>query len=194
MNKKSLYWSIGIFAVIIILVFFLIYTNSQKTGTATPAPTGTVPTGTGQNATSTNQKAISYVIDGQTVTLVNGESTLPSPADSSATIKTKYFGNEAFGDLNGDDISDIALILTQNSGGSGTFYYVVVAFSTPDGLVGTNGVLLGDRISPQTTEIKNRQLIVNYADRKAGEPMTAAPSFAISKYLSLVGNKLVEAK
>jgi hypothetical protein len=93
-------------------------------------------------------------------------------------------------DFNGDGKQDTVFILTQNNGGSGTFYYVVVALSGPDGYSGTNGVLLGDRVAPQTTEIKNGQIIVNYADRKAGEAMTVAPSVGVSKYLNLNGNKL----
>ncbi|MEI6238543.1 MAG: hypothetical protein WCP15_03355, partial [bacterium] len=192
MNNKTKYWSLGIFVVVIGFAIFLFYPNSQKTGVANPSPSGTDLTGTGQTATSTNQKPISYIIAEQTVTLVNGESVLPAPAGSSAKVTTKYFGNSATGDLNGDGISDIAFILTQNSGGSGTFYYVVATFSTPDGFVGTNAVLLGDRISPQTTEIKNGQIIVNYADRKAGEPMTTSPSLGVSKYLRLIGNKLTD--
>jgi hypothetical protein len=82
--------------------------------------------------------------------------------------------------------------LTQNNGGSGTFYYVVVALSSPNGYIGTNGILLGDRIAPQTTEIKNGQIIVNYADRKTGEAMTIAPSVGVSKYLNVNGNRLIE--
>jgi len=59
---------------------------------------------------------------------------------------------------------------------------------------GTNAILLGDRIAPQTTEIKNGQVIVNYADRAAGEPMTARPSVGVSKYLKVEGTTLVEAQ
>jgi len=141
-------------------------------------------------------KNSTYTIEGQPVTLVNGrairqlaEAAAPSSAEK---VVTQYFGNEATGDLNGDGIPDVAFLLTQNSGGSGTFYYVVVALGAIDGYQGTNAVLLGDRIAPQTTEIKDGQLIVNYADRAAGEPMTAQPSMGVSKYLKVDGTTLVE--
>lgn len=126
-----------------------------------------------------------YSIDGQSVLLVNGRAETPAAPGSASKVVTQYFGNQATGDLNGDGVADIAFLLTQNSGGSGTFYYVVAALKAADGYQGTNAVLLGDRIAPQTTEIRDGKLIVNYADRKAGEPMTAQPSEGKSLFLKL---------
>jgi hypothetical protein len=139
----------------------------------------------GQRSGVTDYKNATYDIEGNLVTLSNGgaEQTVQG---SSATLTTKLFGNEATGDLNGDGIPDIAFLLTQDAGGSGTFYYVVAAVHNADGTWrGTNGVFLGDRIAPQTTQIQNGQLIVNYADRPAGAPMTARASEGKSMYLKL---------
>ena len=96
--------------------------------------------------------------------------------------------------LNGDKTEDIAFLITNSSGGSGTFYYVVAAVLEADGYRGTNAMLLGDRIAPQTTEFRNGEIIVNYADRKAGEPMTTPPSVGVSKYFKITNNRLVEIK
>ena len=137
-------------------------------------------------------KNISYVIDGKSVDLKNGISEVEAVSGSASKIVTKYFGNVAAGDLNGDGINDTAFLLTQDGGGSGTFYYVVVALKTSDGYIGTNAILLGDRIAPQTTEIRNGYLIVNYADRAENEPMTTRPSMGKSKYLVVENNSLVE--
>lgn len=110
---------------------------------------------------------------------------------SASKIVTRYFGNEATGDLNGDGAADVAFLLTQDGGGSGTFYYVVAALKEAGGYRGTNAILLGDRIAPQTTEIRNGTLIVNYADRKPSDPMTTQPSVGVSKYLKIQGTTLV---
>jgi hypothetical protein len=106
--------------------------------------------------------------------------------------KATYFGNEVVGDFNNDGINDSAFILTQNTGGSGTFFYVAADVSSQNSFVGTNAILLGDRIAPQTTEFKDGQIIVNYADRKPGEAMTATPSVGISRYFKIESAKLVE--
>lgn len=111
---------------------------------------------------------------------------------SAATVKTDYFGNESRGDLNQDGLEDVGFLITQTTGGSGVFYYAVVALRTASGYDGTNAVFLGDRVSPQNTEIRNGMLLVNYAERRLGEPMTVAPSMGKTKYLAVEGKKLFE--
>jgi heat shock protein HslJ len=111
----------------------------------------------------TDYKDATFMLDGAPVTI----------NDSSI----KYFGNQAKGDLNGDTIPDLAFLITYDGGGSGTFYYVVAAIQTPANTYnGSDAVLLGDRIAPQSTEIRDGKVVVNYADRAPGEPMTTAPS------------------
>jgi len=99
-----------------------------------------------------------------------------------------YFGNAVHADLNDDGRQDIAFLATYSPGGSGTFYYVFAALDTPTGPVGSEGLFLGDRIAPQTTEIRTGadskpQVVVNYADRKQGESFVVAPSVAKSLFL-----------
>jgi len=137
--------------------------------------------------------APTFLIEGQPVTLVDGRAETPVAPGSASKVVTQYFGNVATGDLNGDGAPDVAFLLTQDSGGSGTFYYVVATLVDEDGRYqGTNAVLLGDRIAPQTTEIRDGMLIVNYAERRPSEPMTTQPSLGVSKYLRVEGTTLVE--
>jgi len=144
---------------------------------------------------ATDYKNATYIIQGQSVTLVNGRAESAIAGSASKTI-TQYFGNVATGDLSGDGVPDVAFLLTQDGGGSGTFYYVVVAVNdngpstgadtrTIGSYKGTNALFLGDRIAPQTTEIHDGQLVVNYAERNSGEPMTAQPSVGKSIYIHL---------
>jgi predicted lipoprotein with Yx(FWY)xxD motif len=155
------------------------------------APTGAPVTQATQSAVSEYKNA-TYTIDGQPVTLVNGYSEVASAPGSVSKTITKFFGNEATGDLNGDGIPDTAFLLTQTGGGSGTFYYVVVALKAANGYTGTNAVLLGDRIAPQTTQIEYGEVVVNYADREPSEPMTMKPSVGMSKYLRVEKGMLSE--
>lgn len=143
-----------------------------------------------ENKKASDHKNATYSIDGQTVTLKNGVSEIEGTPDSASKIITKYFGNEVKKDLNEDGREDVAFLVTQETGGSGVFFYAVAAINTEDGYIGSDGYLLGDRIAPQTTEISRKPgqkdvVIVNYADRKTGEPMTVRPSVGVSVYLKL---------
>ncbi len=145
-------------------------------------------------APTSNFKDATYDIEGQKITLKNGFAQTKVSPESISKITTEYFGNEAVGDLNADGISDVAFLVTQDGGGSGTFFYVVVALGSKKGYTGTNAVFIGDRIAPQTTEIRDGQIIVNYAERGADEPMSVRPSFGVSKYLKIINTKLIEVK
>lgn len=146
----------------------------------------------------TDQKFISdpknaaYTIENQNVSLIDGRSEKQILSDSMSKIITQYFGNEARGDFNNDGIGDTAFLLTQSSGGSGIFYYVVVLLSQEGNYVGTNAIFLWDRIAPNTTEFQNGKIIVNYADRKSDETMHIAPSVGVSRYFKILDSRLVE--
>jgi|SRR3569623_297635 len=138
----------------------------------------------------TDFKNATYMIEGQPVTLANGVAEFAAAPGSATKVTTRYFGNDLKTDLNGDGKEDVVFLLTQNSGGSGTFYYVVAALNTKDGYVGSDAYLLGDRIAPQTLEVSQNPaqkgvIVANYADRAPGEPMTAQPSVGKSAYLKL---------
>lgn len=134
----------------------------------------------------------SYIIDNKKIELVNGQASQPATDNSASQVVTKIFETSTEVDLDMDSRKDSAVILTQDSGGSGIFYYVAVALNTEDGYVGTNAILLGDRISPQNINFKENIIIVNYADRNSDEPMTAPATIAKSKYLAIENGQLIE--
>jgi hypothetical protein len=139
-------------------------------------------------------KNCSYNIQGKDVQLKDGYSEEEIAPGSASKLITRYFGNELRGDFDGDGLSDTAFLITQNSGGSGTFYYLTVALSSNMGCKGTNAILLGDRIAPQTTGYEDGKIVVNYADRGSGEPMTSRPSIGVSRYFEIKDGILVEIK
>lgn len=143
----------------------------------------------GDREVAADHKNATYMIEGKAITLRDGVSELPQ-ADSASKMVTRYFGNELKTDLDGDGREDIAFILTQERGGSGTFFYAVAALDTGRGYAGSDGYLLGDRIAPQSTNLSQnprhqRVIVFNYADRAPGEPMTAKPSVGKSAYLKI---------
>jgi len=60
------------------------------------------------SSTAASLKDATYLIDGQPVTLVNGLSKISIPNSASRQV-TRYFGNEATGDLNGDGLPDLTV-------------------------------------------------------------------------------------
>ena len=168
-NKNNL---LTILAILIIVIGATAYVlNSNKN-----TPAVNVEKGKAQDP-----KNATYIIEGRTVSLVN---------DISSILTIRYFGNEVKHDFDGDGRLDTVFILTQTTGGSGTFYYVVAALNKIDGYVGTTGFLLGDRIAPQTIEMSQNKatpdvIVVNYADRKVEEAFTVPPSVGKSIWLKL---------
>lgn len=141
-------------------------------------------------STPKDHKNTSYLINGTRITLTDGYNEFENAPGSASKTITRYFGNEVHHDLNNDGREDIVFLLTQTSGGSGTFYYVVAALNTPTGYVGSQALLLGDRIAPQTTEISQdpnhiNVLVINYADRNPGESFAIPPSLGKSIWLKL---------
>lgn len=127
-----------------------------------------------------------YKIDGQEIKLVNGKFEMESAPGSSSKTVVRYFGNEVRSDLDDDGREDVAFILTEQTGGSGTFYYLVAALNKEGGFVGSDSVLLGDRIAPQSTSMgKGNVIVVNYAVRKPEESFAVAPSIGKSMWLLL---------
>jgi heat shock protein HslJ len=133
-----------------------------------------------------DHRNIAYSIGGQTVRLVDGVAEAAAAPGSAANIVTRYFGNEVRGDLNADGREDVAFLLTQETGGSGTFFYAVAALDLPSGLVGSQGLLLGDRIAPQTAELREGGVVaVSYAGRAPGESFASPPSVGKTILLKL---------
>ncbi|MEQ1561254.1 MAG: META domain-containing protein [Nitrospira sp.] len=175
-TKKVLMGVLGflIIGIIVYLVYFLLTDDNTIDVSTEPAK---------------NYLDATYTIDERKVKLTKGISTEEIP-NSSAVISTRYFGNEIKHDLDGDGREDVVFLLTQNGGGTGTFYYVVGALNKADGYIGGEGLFLGDRIAPQTTEISQNPktpnvIVVNYAERKAGESFSVQPSVGKSIWILL---------
>lgn len=192
------------YKLIILLCGFLVISacTSTEIKTSTPTlPATSAPTQATKSETETQPTEqaqpvdylnLTYKVNDIDVTLVDGRSKVEAAPGSSTKILTQYFGNEAAGDLNGDGKQDVIFLLTQSEGGSGTFFYVVAALSTENGYVGSNAIVLGDRIAPQSTSIEGQLVNVTYVDRKPGEPFSAEPTVGMSKVLLVKDNQLVE--
>jgi hypothetical protein len=133
-----------------------------------------------------------YTVERRPVPLRDGRHEAEAAPGSAAKAVTSVFGEPAFGDLDGDGDEDAVLLLVHDPGGSGTFYYIAASINENGRSRGTEAVFLGDRISPQRIGIRNGVVVVDYADRRPGEPMSTPPSIGTTKCLTFQAGRLAE--
>ena len=124
----------------------------------------------------TGVKNLAVTIDGQTFALTNGVAEIPGAPGSAATNTARLVGEPVMADADGDGSQDAALLVEHDPGGSGTFYYAVVAIDDAGSYRASNALSLGDRIEPHTVEFTDGRFVYSYAERKPGESMADRPS------------------
>lgn len=184
MSKKVI---LIILLVVVVVIGLYCYFNKYQSGLILDRGSGIE-----MENNQVDPKNCTYTIENKQITLKNGYAEEEIVPGSASKLITQYFGNSVSGDFNGDKLTDTAFLLTQSQGGSGTFYYIAVALGSKNGCKGINAIYLGDRIAPQTTSFDSGNIVVNYAERKADEPMTTPPSVGVTRYFSVVNNGLVE--
>ena len=105
------------------------------TATEAPAPVGLT------EERLLNAEILSPLLQEQ-VKLVNGEF---SGKIAETDLNVKVYPGVQFGDLNADGVDDAALILAENTGGTGNFYSLVVLYSMEGHFAQTQGEMIDDR-------------------------------------------------
>jgi hypothetical protein len=132
-----------------------------------------------------------YEIEGDEIPLRDGFYERTVVPGSAAKISVAVFEAPVYGDLDADDTTDAAVILVYQGGGSGTFYYLAAAMNQAGEVRGTNAVLLGDRIIPQSVSIQNRAIVVRFLDRGPDDAMAATPDRSVTEYAYVDAGRLV---
>lgn len=108
----------------------------------------------------------------------------PGNLANAQTLK-KYFGEEVVGDLNQDQIDDVAFLIKRNEGDErGDMYYLSASLKTPGGYEGLNLMYVGEKILIDALEIKEGIIIVSYKNLDSSE--------MLQYKVKLVDNKLVD--
>ncbi len=115
---------------------------------------------------------LTITIDTQEFDMSDGVAVIP-PSQGSATANTlRLIGVPVLGDSYDDGNPDAALLVQHDPGGSGTFYYAVVAINDGGSYRASNALLLGDRIEPRAVEFADGRFVYTYAERKPGDAMS----------------------
>ena len=119
---------------------------------------------------------LTVTIDQQRFELKDGVAEVDAASGSAAKNTLRVVGEPVSGDVNGDGKPDTALLLRNDPGGSGTFYYAVLAVDDGGGYHASNALALGDRIVPKSVDFTDGRFVYRFLERKPGEPMAAEPT------------------
>jgi hypothetical protein len=114
-------------------------------------------------------------IDKQVFTLEDGVAEQAAAPGSATRNTLRVVGEPVAGDVNGDGRPDAALLLANDPGGSGTFYYAVLALDDGGSYRATNALPLGDRIEPEGVTFSDGSFRYRFLERKPGESMADEP-------------------
>jgi putative hemolysin len=141
------------------------------------------------NLTEAALKNAQYELpDIKTVQLVDGK--FESKVGEGATqVNRVELTRVALGDLNGDGAQDGAVILAVNTGGSGTFIYLVALVSRNGAPQQVAAELLGDRVKVQNLAVKDGQIVLDMLGFVPSDPL-CCPSQSVIRTYRLQGDKL----
>lgn len=97
----------------------------------------------------------------------------------------------ARGDLNGDGADDAAVILMENSGGTGVFYYLAPVLNLDNQPASPTSVLLGDRVEIKSMVISQGQIVTEIVTQGPDDAL-CCPTLLLRQSFELQGNQLVE--
>lgn len=129
-----------------------------------------------------------YYIDGIVYTLSNGILD-QQIEDSTIFNKFKLLEFKASGDINQDSVDDSAVVLINDAGGSGVFYYLGILTSGPTPII-ENTSFLGDRIEIKEINFVDGNFEVVYLDRDVETSFDQPPTIEITGIAELDEDKM----
>ena len=108
----------------------------------------------------------------------------------SATSVRVELLNSVLGDLNGDGSEDAAVVLAVNTGGSGTFIYLVAVDNYGGQPKQVAGTPLGDRVQVKSIHIQDGIIRLGMVVHSETDPL-CCPSLDKQENYQLVGDRLV---
>jgi LysM repeat protein len=97
----------------------------------------------------------------------------------------------ALGDLNGDGLEDAAVVLAENSGGSGVFVYLAAVLSAEGRLANVDTLLLGDRVDIRSLTIQGGEILLTMLTQGPDDPF-CCPSLEVTPRYRLEAGQLAE--
>jgi LysM repeat protein len=150
------------------------------------------PSAAGELSVDALRNATYQGIYAQPVTLTDGKYEGKPFQEGGASRPTVVLADSfaAFGDLDGNGIADAAVLLVENSGGSGSFLYLAAVIDENGRPVNVATTLLGDRVQPASLSIQGGEIVFQGATHAPGDPM-CCPSLKTTMTYRLEAGALV---
>ena len=113
------------------------------------------------------------------------------PGAASKLIIVFYPDMYAFGDLDGDDVEDAAVVLATSGGGSGTFISLEAVINDKGTPKHVATAFLGDRAQVKSVAIESGEITVDMVTHGPDDPM-CCPSLEVTQKYELQGDTLVQ--
>lgn len=135
------------------------------------------------NQNGMDVKSLSFIVKGELFELKDGKARREFTAGTNVLDTLSIFGEPVYGDLDDDNDKDAAVLLVRDQGAYGKSYYAGLAIKSGFTFRSTQTMLIGKDIAPQTVEIREGRAVYNFAERKAGEPVSVRPSIGRSVWV-----------
>lgn len=188
--KKSIYS----FGVIIFLTIFAVSCSPQPAATPTiPMLTEPAQTAAPSAGVSLDTFANMTLISPQTQTTVQLTSGAFDGETNGSPLLIQLLPQAAFGDLNGDGLDDAALLITENTGGSGVYVSLVAMVNNGSGFDQIATMEIDDRPLINSIAIENGRIILDAVIHAVDDPMVE-PTMKVVEEYTLEGGILVRRK
>lgn len=125
------------------------------------------------------------------VQLRQGYAVVSQVQDSSSSLRV-VLREIHTGDLNNDNLTDAATLLTADSGGSESFFYLTAALNGADGLLPVDTVFLGDCIRIEGLHIQAGEIVVTCWTRPDNALISNEPTGQILRRFNVQDGYLIE--
>jgi len=127
--------------------------------------------------------------EGSPVKLVDGLYEKSEPVEDRFYVRAT--DTVAFGDFDGDEAKDAAIVLVSNTGGSGVFEDIVLVRGTTGAPRVSNALLLGDRVKVQNIVVTRGEILVDLIQQGPNDPM-CCPTERATRRFRLDRDRLIE--
>lgn len=152
-----------------------------------PAPSPTVATApTGWSEELLKNSVYLAPMSGTPITLSNGRYEGGTDANRISVVLDSHI---AFGDMNNDGQEDAVALLTENTGGTGVFYYLTVLINLNGAPVQAASILIDDRPIIENLELEDTKIHLSAVIHGPSDPMIN-PTLHINEIYTFKGNRL----